>query len=265
VKPKVGDSFWRAHVFEGRVNIEEWVVSSVRRARISRGVGRLKPVYQNKAYLIRKNKSTWVKRSSKRHDYGWSKSISRHDRTEILYEDDWMLKRITLGLVFSTKLKALLDLERYECARLKKGFDDFEYGDKVWTAAEQEWEQKKDLTAIRRAITRERNSQAISRKIKRERRESKREIDEQVIDRLRESTSDRSLPKFAWPGGYTLIYLDAEIEILCAECADIYVKEGGKLSAYGTYDEGPTIYCEECNAEIESSYGDPDQEEDQEN
>jgi len=28
----------------------------------------------------------------------------------------------------------------------------------------------------------------------------------------------------------------------------------------GTYDEGPTLYCDDCNQEIESSYGDSEEE-----
>jgi hypothetical protein len=89
-------------------------------------------------------------------------------------------------------------------------------------------------------------------------------LDEQAIARLRESTSDGAFPKFAWPGGYTLMYLDERDNVLCAECADVHVEEGGKLNSCGTYDEGPVMYCDECNAEIESSYGDPDEEDEEE-
>ena len=44
-------------------------------------------------------------------------------------------------------------------------------------------------------------------------------------------------------------------ETLCAVCA---ADPANDAAFCGTYDEGPTIYCDGCNAEIESSYGDPD-------
>lgn len=57
----------------------------------------------------------------------------------------------------------------------------------------------------------------------------------------------------AWPGGYTIIY-DQEGDELCAACASTYLP----TPEAATYDEGPTLCCAECNAELVSSYGDPD-------
>ena len=63
------------------------------------------------------------------------------------------------------------------------------------------------------------------------------------------------LPAYAWPGGYPIFYLDRDNSTLCPDCAN--ADESG-AEAWDTYLEGPTIHCDECNAEIESAYGDPD-------
>lgn len=78
------------------------------------------------------------------------------------------------------------------------------------------------------------------------------------------------VPVHAWPGGYTLTYITKDCAVLCGECAN--GKNGSEvlnaslensdpqwfLEGVQTYDEGPTIQCDHCNADIESSYGDPD-------
>ena len=62
----------------------------------------------------------------------------------------------------------------------------------------------------------------------------------------------------AWPGGYTVIFIDNEGSVLCADCAkDEYLREHTTFTST-TYDEGPVLICEGCNKEIEASYGDPD-------
>ena len=77
---------------------------------------------------------------------------------------------------------------------------------------------------------------------------------------------DRSLPTFAWPGGYPIFYLDAGGEILCADCATIMlddetIDERNLPIDSDVHWEGPSEYCAECRKEIESAYGDPDAEE----
>lgn len=78
---------------------------------------------------------------------------------------------------------------------------------------------------------------------------------------------DGKYPAWAWPGGYTIIYFDAGGMMLCADCASpIFPIEDtpygrAKIIGCETYDEGPTIPCDDCGKEIESSYGDPDYEE----
>jgi hypothetical protein len=62
----------------------------------------------------------------------------------------------------------------------------------------------------------------------------------------------------AWPGGYTIEFTTDSGDVFCADCAKKYfIMEKRDISA-NTYDEGPTMYCDDCNGEIESSYGDPE-------
>lgn len=84
-----------------------------------------------------------------------------------------------------------------------------------------------------------------------------------------------TLIKFAWPGGYTVIYITKDGVVLCPDCAQAEVDEFLEQdddSRHGwtnddpvigcqTYDEGPDEECENCHEAIESSYGDPDEEE----
>lgn len=67
------------------------------------------------------------------------------------------------------------------------------------------------------------------------------------------------LPNVSEVGGYTLIYVTDSNSVLCGDCATKEPKEIRKVS---TYDEGATMECDGgCGTFIESSYGDPDEEE----
>lgn len=90
--------------------------------------------------------------------------------------------------------------------------------------------------------------------------------------------ADGQLPAFAWPGGYPLIYhadgtkfAIKRAEWLCAKCATAYLTNAdadpedgpfgrwvGILTAHPLY-EGPATECDQCAAEIETAYGDPDE------
>jgi hypothetical protein len=65
--------------------------------------------------------------------------------------------------------------------------------------------------------------------------------------------SDGKLPAFAWPGGYPIIYLTEDGDVLCPECANI---DSADLKYYNVYLEGPIEYCYDCGKEIEGAYGD---------
>ena len=74
----------------------------------------------------------------------------------------------------------------------------------------------------------------------------------------------RHTPRFA-PiteiGGYTVVYIH-ENGIYCNECASkMHAEARGNIRfRFETYDEGSPIECADCGKDIESSYGDPDEE-----
>lgn len=83
------------------------------------------------------------------------------------------------------------------------------------------------------------------------------------------------LPSFAWPGGYPLFYLCNDGGILCPDCMNSEIvqiddstrtrsRDGWNVAACDAHYEGPPLPCDHCGHEIESAYGDPeDQEDDQ--
>ena len=65
---------------------------------------------------------------------------------------------------------------------------------------------------------------------------------------------------YAFPGGYPVLYLNDSGDTFCAECAaKVFLSEGQDIHAECYY-EGPSIHCDKCNKEIESAYGDPEDE-----
>ena len=74
---------------------------------------------------------------------------------------------------------------------------------------------------------------------------------------------DGSLPAFAWPGGYPIVYTASDNGILCPSCANSYTVDRDnedqlKPAAYFIHYEGEPEQCEHCNAMIASAYGVPD-------
>ena len=67
-----------------------------------------------------------------------------------------------------------------------------------------------------------------------------------------------TLPTFAWPGGYPLVYFDADGSELCAKCANARDWSEAHLIGVDAHLEGAPVTCANCNAEIESAYGEPD-------
>lgn len=99
-----------------------------------------------------------------------------------------------------------------------------------------------------------------------------------AVDEYRQVHLSNRLPAYTMVGGYRLLYFCADGGVLCADCAngdngsdvgsdDATYDDGTTdpqwtIAAVDVYWEGPPIYCDHCNAEIESSYGDPEQESD---
>jgi hypothetical protein len=72
-----------------------------------------------------------------------------------------------------------------------------------------------------------------------------------------------TLPSFAWPGGYPLYYLCADMGTLCPDCAN--QKNGSlaseleddkqwKLIGYDVNYEDGDLNCDHCNKKIEAAY-----------
>jgi len=69
------------------------------------------------------------------------------------------------------------------------------------------------------------------------------------------------LPEFAWPGLYPLYYMSEEGTIFCCECAN-QEDANPEIVYYEAHWEGEPLICEGCGKEIESAYGIPEQDED---
>jgi len=85
------------------------------------------------------------------------------------------------------------------------------------------------------------------------------------------------LPACVMPGGYPIVYFDEFGNVLCADCASksirIFARAGtcpearerasfeANVTSWMVFLEGTPMFCDECNTEIESAYGDPEMEE----
>lgn len=91
-----------------------------------------------------------------------------------------------------------------------------------------------------------------------------------MLDEIRDSNGQ--FPKFAWPGGYPIVYIMSDGEILCADCANRKngsiarvengptdsPSDGWRIEGYQVFYEGSPVSCCHCGAEIESAYGNPE-------
>jgi hypothetical protein len=70
---------------------------------------------------------------------------------------------------------------------------------------------------------------------------------------------DGKLAAFAWPGGYPILYLDGDNEVLCADCANASENEDSfpreRPVGHFVHYEGPDEYCAQCNKAVPSAYG----------
>jgi len=58
------------------------------------------------------------------------------------------------------------------------------------------------------------------------------------------------------PGGYPVMYMTDFGNLLCATCATETMQDEYETIMDGLiYYEGDSLFCDECNAEIESAYG----------
>ena len=68
-----------------------------------------------------------------------------------------------------------------------------------------------------------------------------------------------ALPTYTSVGAYPLLYVSRG-DVLCAACASAETDDPDMI--VGPYWEGPDETCGECNTDIPSAYGDPDNPED---
>jgi hypothetical protein len=101
------------------------------------------------------------------------------------------------------------------------------------------------------------------------------EKDKQRPDRTKLCASlsvEEELPAYAWPGGYPLVYLCEDNGSLCPDCAngkngaetlgiDARDDKDWNVVSFYVHYEGPPVICDHCNAEVESAYGDPEEQE----
>lgn len=80
---------------------------------------------------------------------------------------------------------------------------------------------------------------------------------------------DTTKQAVAWPGGYSILYLDdtphawdtdgAWGDVLCAKCAGrLHSLNPKAVFVPFVHWEGPPKACAECGADLPSEYGDPD-------
>lgn len=90
-----------------------------------------------------------------------------------------------------------------------------------------------------------------------------------ITPEIRQSINDlKNFIRGNVPAGYTVVLIMNDGEIICRDCAKknykiilestrLQLKDGWPAVASDIYYEGPDLYCANCNAVIESSYGDP--------
>jgi hypothetical protein len=64
-------------------------------------------------------------------------------------------------------------------------------------------------------------------------------------------------PSYAWPGGYPLFYIIDTYAVCCPDCLNDKGNEipDSKVSAVDINYEDTSLYCEWCNKQIPSAYG----------
>lgn len=68
--------------------------------------------------------------------------------------------------------------------------------------------------------------------------------------------ANKELPYFAYPGGYPIYYVGSFDVVLCPKCASKVPEE---VRAHDIHWEGESMNCDNCDAEIESAYGIPEE------
>ena len=76
------------------------------------------------------------------------------------------------------------------------------------------------------------------------------------------------LNKYAWPGGYSVLAIMSDGDVLCPDCVRENLRiiaestagdfrDGWAFAAADVHWEGPSEFCAHCGKELPSEYGDP--------
>lgn len=160
IKPKKGQVFWKCSVYNGKIDFKEWIVRSIQN-RTHKGV----IIYKYKqivVYMVCKVKNdTWVKRSKRHFDWGWSKNIPPIYRLNFYLEEDGTISGWRLP--YTTKLQAARACLQFEKEMLIGHEKHLEHA----LTAEEDAEIEEDIADYRKGIT------AVKRAIAREQRKTK--------------------------------------------------------------------------------------------
>lgn len=71
--------------------------------------------------------------------------------------------------------------------------------------------------------------------------------------------------RYAWPGGYPVFHVTNDGAALCTDCVQAEMEQCSDPNAHGWYVVGhdvnwedPELFCDHCNARIESAYAERD-------
>lgn len=76
-----------------------------------------------------------------------------------------------------------------------------------------------------------------------------------------------NFPAYAWPGGYPIVYVMADGETICADCANggsgsiaavDHEEKEWRIIGCNVHWEGEPETCAHCGKQVESAYGEPD-------
>lgn len=66
---------------------------------------------------------------------------------------------------------------------------------------------------------------------------------------------DGQLARWVWPGGYPLVYLDSQNNVLCPPCASDNDEYDAMIVAAEINWEDTALHCDHCSNQIEAAYG----------
>ena len=77
------------------------------------------------------------------------------------------------------------------------------------------------------------------------------------MKKAKDRVQNELFPSYAWPGGYTIVYVDRSGQAVCPKCAFADAIGGNYFGPHTAdiYWEGEDLYCNECSAVMESAYG----------